>query len=163
MLYEAFCEYTGLPFSTFQPKLFWPVHINRVPILSRFDVYFVLSWLVDEWPKNLVEFCTHYGITLTTFHKADAKPPYWVHKAFTNFLNKKNYWTSIEEIHSVASYLSSNIYLISPGNIAEVLGLDRSLHLTNERRSLIKRLSFEKNQIGINAHPVFKWCKHSAH
>ena len=158
-LYEAFREYTGLPFSTFQPKLFWPVRINRVPIMSRFNIYFVLSWLVEEWPKNLIEFCTHYGITPTTFYKTDAKPPYWVDKIFSNFLNKKIYWTDIQEINSAAQYLTRNNYLISAGNVAEVLGLDRSLHLTKERRLLLQELSALQAQSDNQFNRVFTWSK----
>lgn len=158
-LHQAFRDFTSLPFSTFKPEVFWPVRINRLSVKSRFNLYFVLAWLIDAWPHNLTQFCKHYGITLTAFYKTDAKPPYWVHKAFSNFLNKKIYWTSLEEIDSAALYLLKNNYLISPGNIAAVLGLDRSLHLTEERRSLIRKLSRAQQQADVKIYRVFDWAR----
>jgi len=161
-LHQAFRDFTGLPFSTFQPNLFWPVRINRLNVKSRFNLYFVLAWLMEDWPRNLIGFCKHYGITLTAFYKTDAKPPYWIHKVFNSFLNKKVYWTTIDEINSAARYLTSENCLISPGNIAEVLGLDRSLHLTEERKSLIQKLSVTQKQNCSEPSRVFNWSKQDA-
>jgi hypothetical protein len=155
--HQAFREFTGLPFSTFQPNLFYPIRINRLAVKSRFNLYFVLAWLIEDWPNNMIKFCRQFGVTLTAFYKTNAKPPYWVHKVFQDFLNRKMYWTSIDEINSGAMYLLNNNYLIAAGNIATVLGLDRSLHMTTERRSLIQELSIAQQKTGIKVRRVFDW------
>lgn len=156
-MYGVFQSYTGFPFKTFQAESFWPLRVNCLPILARFKLYFVLAWLVDRWPENLIEFCRDNDLTLTAFYKTDSAPPYWLHEIFDNYLNKKNYWVGMEEIQSGVRYLYSRKYRISPGNVAEVVGLDRSIYLTRRRKIYLDRVSRLQNSNNDTLVKVFKW------
>ncbi len=139
-MYECFSEYTQIALPPILYKVKKSRRIFSFSSCERSRLYTVLGWLLESWPNNLLSFCSHYKMRPTDFFKTDAKPPYWLHSVFLDTITSTNYWRDTAEFISAGLYLCKQGYATTAPNIAEALGLDRSVHITNERKAIIQRL-----------------------
>lgn len=156
-MYEHFFRYAGIPMTAYSEIKHWPKRLNAQSSLDRFKLYTILGWLLEDWPERLEGFCNYEGLTPTSFFKTNAEPPFWLTDVFQSSLAKKSYWVNMEEIRSATRYLYKNNFKISPANVAEAVGLNRSIYLPASRKRYILRIA--KLQSTSNALPVkvFHW------
>ena len=156
-MYEYFSKYAGVPMTAFSEIGHWPKRLNTQSSLSRFKLYAILGWLLEDWPDRFKGFCDYKGLTPTSFFKTYAYPTFWLTGIFESSLAKKNYWVNMEEIRSATRYLYKNNFKISPANVAEAVGLDRSIYLPASRKKYIRRVASLQSKNAFPAVKIFHW------
>ena len=111
--------------------------LNTLDVDLRFQAISLASALIFKWPTVFLKFCSEFGLNQTSFFKTNGVAPYWLSCVLSWELNKKPYWVSDEEFVSAILFLYKQNIVISPGNVGEALGLNRSMYITPFRKRIL--------------------------
>lgn len=114
---------------------------NGLTIEHRHNLLAAVSKLLETWPKNFIQFARTTKLPQVAFAVHSNSPPYWLIKQLKKHTNKQPYRVNNTEFESGALYLLNHNYSITFGNVAEALGLNRSVHRTIIREKIITQLS----------------------
>ncbi|MCF6441047.1 TniQ family protein [Pseudoalteromonas luteoviolacea] len=126
---------------------------GQLNTITRHQITQILASLLKNWPYELTQLKEGNIISQTAFYKDSQHDwPFWIWKVMRSELNKGTYWLRSDEIESAIAFLQKNKYQISPSNVGEVLGRDRSFYVNAKNKRLIE-----------NAMQVQQWKKKIFH
>ncbi len=95
--------------------------IEFLPLEKRIYSLILLSWLLEEWPNNIISAFSNSNLSKSRIIKDMDSIPYFF-DSLTQIFNKKIYTPTLDEIISIKSYLERKNIKISKHIINKTLG-----------------------------------------
>lgn len=109
------------------------------PLLERFKILLVIFWILDQWPKRLLDLAKNTIFSQSAFSDNVDQTPFWLYRVIRSDLNKEIYSATDEELINIKHYLENNSIEPSSKNIATYAGM----HLSTCREKL-RLLKYKK-------------------
>lgn len=99
------------------------LEFGYLEIRERFNLLMACFWLIHDWPDRFVSVMNASRLSRSRFAEDVEQFPFWLLQPLNNYLDRRHYIPSSEEIKSIAKYLQSRGAVVNAPSVAKMLGI----------------------------------------